>query len=1644
MERHKIRKTPTINSAIITTLVAVTLVFALMMLLLLNFLFSRSIDHEKNMDIEDATHISVSLKDSFDYMSRLLSLTWDSLIVNNLQQGQGISGGSYDQVLSTILELNPDIHCAWFIFEKGAYYEEEYYAKEYFRQNGVISEGFSLNIDEIMANPDSALWYFEPLTTGETYFTGAEPYKYSVGGELVYAATISMPILVDGEIVGVIGIDMLYEDILELIYDIHIKQNRIIMLLSQDMTILHASDNELINKNLADFPFENIDQMRAAMTQGIVYSEETISPIINEKIFTYLQPILVGIGSDQQTLYLRISTPISDLNAEAYSIAFFIIIASCACVLLILGIIFINVNRVVRPVRDLSRQARQVASGDYKVDVFDIHADDIRSNNEIVILRSAFNEMLHALQNNLRTVETQVEERTRELNKLNSYIRMVVDHATNMFVLVDRDMKMLYCSSSVLDLLGIDDYNEIISKPLNSGAHAKFPDQDYAERSKERFARILSGEEVIVTEDEINWPGKGLRSFHITYRRVMDRDGNFDGIVLTMLDVTDVRQVEAEYRVNDMINSTRTPCFVWDETGCIVAYNKESARAFNLPDDISPEEFNELYFSIEPDRQPSGMQTKAVRLNLIREALEKGFAQIDGRLAKSDGSSIYVSVTVARITWMSGYRLIVYHNDTTELVLKEAEAKEAEERIKLIFDATPLCCFLWDETINLIDCNEECVRVFGLPDKQILLDDFSRFSPKRQPDGRISSERAAECIKEAFEKGRSVLDWVHQDYNGEPIPCEVTLVRILNSNGNIVVGYIRDLREHNRMMAETAEANERVKLMLDSAPFSCHYFDRTGKVIDCNQEALNLFKMTDKQKHLDNFYEIMPEYQPNGALSAKAAEELLIEAFNEGRVSFEWVHQSADGELIPSEVTLVRVNYGDSSIVLGYVRDLREYKRAMAETDEANERIRLMLDSNPMICILRDSNGNIIDCNQAALDIFGAADKADLIRDYNKLYPEYQPDGSKSIDKAYSIIHEKVGKEKAISYEWMFRTFSGEPLPVETTFVQIQWEGAYRIISYSRDLREIKAREQETRESAGREREADIQMKAAQAANSAKGQFLAHMSHEIRTPMNSIVGFSELAIEEAMSPKAKEYLNRIIGNSKWLLQIINDILDTSKIESGNMDLENIPFDLRELLADCKSTILPRSIEKNIELYFYAETAARRKLCGDPTRLRQVLLNLLSNAVKFTESGKVSLVIRVISSAEDATTLRFEVNDSGIGMTTEQISKIFEPFVQADTSTTRKYGGTGLGLPITKNILELMGSKLEIESEPGVGTTIGFTVTINTVDGADEMLEIGDEVDELERPLFKGIVLVCEDNKMNQQVITEHLAKVGLTADIAENGQKGIEKVRQRIEKNQKPYDLIFMDIYMPVMDGIEATPKIIGLGSGTPIVAMTADIMIEDRELYKTLGMNDCVGKPFTSQELWRCLLKYLKPVEFMASESEEDEFQNQLNIEFVKSNQDKYSEITRAIDDEDITLAHRLAHNLKSNAGLIGQTRLQKAAEDVENALKYGNNSTTAPQMNLLRNELAEALEKLKPYLQIERNLAQPEPPDSMFDAKEVSEVFEKLEPLLNSGSPESLKLVNCLRGIPGSEELIEQIEDFNFGNAEKTLSELKKRIGI
>jgi len=582
-------------------------------------------------------------------------------------------------------------------------------------------------------------------------------------------------------------------------------------------------------------------------------------------------------------------------------------------------------------------------------------------------------------------------------------------------------------------------------------------------------------------------------------------------------------------------------------------------------------------------------------------------------------------------------------------------------------------------------------------------------------------------------------------------------------------------------------------------------------------------------------------------------------------------------------------------------------------------------------------------------------------------------------------------------------------------------------------------------------------VEAAQEASRAKSVFLATMSHEIRTPMNGIIGFSELALDDHIPRKTRAYLENIKSSAQDLLKIINDILDISKIEAGKVTLENIPFDMHEVLRTCQEIITPKALDKGITLFCYTEPSIHRKLLGDPTRLRQALLNLMANAVKFTHTGLVKFSASIAKSDANSTSIRFDVRDSGIGMSEEQIKRIFEPFMQADSATTRKYGGTGLGLSITKNIIELMGGSLSVESAPGIGSRFSFELTFETL-AVDADAPAPEQAIRIhERPMFEGEVLVCEDSAMNQKVICDHLSRVGLRATVASDGSEGVEAVRWRMAGGMPPFDLIFMDVHMPVMDGLEAARQLAQMGNTAPVVALTANIMSNDREIYRQAGLPDCLAKPFTAHELWACLLKYLTPTGVDTVDAGEqaiadEKTRRQLLKNFWEDHQRTYEHIVYCIDAQDTKRAHRLAHTLKGIAGLIGRDTLREAARAVEEALRRDDAKVGHDLLDRLNVELSLALGELAPMFDRSEQSANGfiadgnavTTVDKVINRTEALNLINRLEPMLRAGDSDSLDHIDDLRAIPETDALIDRMERFDFAAAGEILAGIRLELEL
>ena len=436
-------------------------------------------------------------------------------------------------------------------------------------------------------------------------------------------------------------------------------------------------------------------------------------------------------------------------------------------------------------------------------------------------------------------------------------------------------------------------------------------------------------------------------------------------------------------------------------------------------------------------------------------------------------------------------------------------------------------------------------------------------------------------------------------------------------------------------------------------------------------------------------------------------------------------------------------------------------------------------------------------------------------------------------------------------------------------------DGRYRGVGHTQDVLRIMAdihRAQSQRLALSHDRLEDVVLErtqalveardAAQAANVAKSAFLANMSHEIRTPMNGILGMAHLLRRGGVTPKQAERLDTIDTSAQHLLAVLNDILDISKVEAGKLVLEEAPVAVDSLMANVSSILGERARAKNIRLLIEIDRLPPN-LAGDPTRLQQALLNYATNAIKFTTTGSVTLRAIKLHETNESALLRFEVEDTGIGIAAEAISRLFSAFEQADNSTTRKYGGTGLGLVITRRLAELMGGEAGVESTPGVGSTFWFTARLQKkerrkAERTPQHIVGPDAEAELRQRYSGNHILIVDDEPINREVAKIQLEDSDLVIDTAEDGAQAIAKAKM------KAYAAILMDMQMPNVDGLEATRQIRLIPGylNTPIIAMTANAFAEDKARCLEAGMNDFLIKPFVPDTLFATLLRNLNQLD--------------------------------------------------------------------------------------------------------------------------------------------------------------------------------------
>ncbi|CAN5331568.1 hypothetical protein BH09BAC4_BH09BAC4_10930 [soil metagenome] len=653
---------------------------------------------------------------------------------------------------------------------------------------------------------------------------------------------------------------------------------------------------------------------------------------------------------------------------------------------------------------------------------------------------------------------------------------------------------------------------------------------------------------------------------------------------------------------------------------------------------------------------------------------------------------------------------------------------------------------------------------------------------------------------------------------------------------------------------------------------------------------------------------------------------------------------------------------------------LRNSNRMNQKLSESEQQLKILLEAVPVPVVIVDRYGKFYLANGAANQLFSNLKEFDS-------YPQMMS----------SVMYYRFpsGEPYPIEQRPTYRALQGEASKVDDIEIRMNGKAVQLLCSsspvYNADgaLEYVVTSSIDISDRVQSQQRLQEAKEIAEKAVKLKENFLANMSHEIRTPLNAMLGFSELLGTTVLDDEQREFVVLIRTAGKNLLTIINDILDISKIEAGMIRLESIPFSIQLLTGSIKTMFQPTAAEKNLHLTVETAPDLPPVFLGDPTRLTQILLNLLSNAIKFTKKGGVALRVEKGESTTESIRMRIIVQDTGIGIEAEALPHIFERFQQASDFTTRYYGGTGLGLNIVKSLTELQGGSITVASTVGEGSR--FTIEIPYAIAKEQV-----NLDQTRRATEKNAnerdvqVLVVEDNLMNQKLVLQVLKRLGYQAKVADDGQRALDMIQETA------FDVILMDIQMPIMDGYETTRQIrTKFNKTVPIIAMTAHALASEQEECLKAGMNDFLSKPFKMEELQQLIRKYLpvtNSVETATTQTElttqpSNNFSAKLLLEavgndldlaielldiYVSQTPEEIEKLQLALDQQDIATVGKLIHTQKVHTKMLGMSRATQLILDTEAIVrKNGDSKDIFPLMKQYILEVEAVLPHITLYLE-------------------------------------------------------------------------------
>src|SRR5215207_366293 len=740
----------------------------------------------------------------------------------------------------------------------------------------------------------------------------------------------------------------------------------------------------------------------------------------------------------------------------------------------------------------------------------------------------------------------------------------------------------------------------------------------------------------------------------------------------------------------------------------------------------------------------------------------------------------------------------------------------AKKEWEVIFDAFSDLIFVTGPDEKIVRCNHAVIDRLNTHYANVIGKPLSELLDSSEQEG-----------VDDFKESQGGFSWFGRLYEVSTIPIEVEG----GEPKNLFI--LHDITRRKQAEAALAQSESLFRGLFDLSPDSVVVIDPhdskgSWPIIDCNTVA-GVMNGYQRDELIGHSIDILNTTSGTGDERMTYLNQLR----QAGQFNLETHHRRKNGEVFPVEVSTTLIRIGERELIIGIDRDITERKRVEAELVREKQFLETLNQNSPVAIVVLDDQEKIVSCNPSFEGLFGYTASEITGRNLDALIttPESIAEASTYTRQAMSGLAHGIGRR---------RRKDGELVNVELYGVPVTVNGEkIGTLAIYHDITEL-----------------DKARREAEEASRTKSEFLANMSHEIRTPMNGVIGMLELALDTSLTPEQRDFLQTSLQSAEALLTLLNDILDFSKIEAGRLELESINFSLRNAVEDVSYTLARRAQEKGLEVACLIHPDLSSDLRGDPGRLRQILANLVGNAIKFTHQGEIVINAEPVEETETHITIHFEVQDTGIGIPFERQAAVFDRFTQADGSTTRKYGGTGLGLTISRQLVEAMGGRIGVKSTPGVGSTFWFDLTFER-----QPREKRGTAPLTPGPvnLVQARILIVDDNQTNRMVLTKNVQALGSRVDAVPSGAKGLEALRNAYRASD-PYHVVLLDMQMPGMDG-EQTARAIKSDPASKevkILILTSMGHRGDAARLEALGCSGYLLKPVKQQILFDAIIAVL------------------------------------------------------------------------------------------------------------------------------------------------------------------------------------------